>query len=77
MLQQGGKDGLRNVDIGFGLGVYRGYSGSSGKEVQQGHLTRIIPERLKVDGLVEQDAEDKRWMLRSEPLVRPGTEIGD
>lgn len=46
--------GLRNVDVGRALGIYRGHVG------HPGHLSRTVLEMLKEDGVAEQ-REDRRW----------------
>ncbi len=67
--------GLRNVDVGTALGIYGGYRGKAGNEVQQGDLSRIILERLKDEGLVTQDGDGKTWKLVRRPS--PSESAGD
>lgn len=56
MLLEAGNQGIRNVDIGKRLGIYAGHIG------HEGHIPRTILELLKSEGVADQNA-DKRWYL--------------
>ena len=55
---QGGDEGLRNVDIGRRLGIYGGHVG------HEGHVPRTMLARMESDEVVFQDPETERWRVR-------------
>jgi len=56
VLLEAGTDGLRNVDIGKGLGIYTGHV------EHVGHISRTLLGLMEAEGVVEQDSE-KVWRL--------------
>ena len=50
--------GLRNVDIGRGLGIY------SGHKRHEGHIPRTLLAIMESEGVVEQVNETSHWRLK-------------
>jgi hypothetical protein len=48
-------EGLRNVDVGKLLGIYRGHIR------HEGHISRTILAIMEEDGTIRQDSETKKW----------------
>jgi hypothetical protein len=67
VLQYGPSEGLRNADIGRQLGIYAGHV------EHEGHIPRTLLALMEKEGVVQQDAQSKRWTLtaQSGPDDRP------
>ena len=62
-------DGLTNVQLGRSLGIYPGHVG------HEGHVSRTILALMENDGLVEQNPENKRWIIRSHTATTDSQEV--
>jgi hypothetical protein len=60
MLLQEETEGLTNVQLGRSLGIYYGHSGK-----HEGHISRVLLEIMKAEGVVEQNSRSKKWKLRA------------
>lgn len=60
VLRQAGSEGLRNVDVGNRLGIYRGHSHTD----HYGQIPWTLLKIMEMDGVVKQ-GEDQRWRLAS------------
>lgn len=58
VLVEVGQAGLRNADVGRGLGIYTGHVG------HEGHISRALRAIMEAEGVAEQDAESKLWRLK-------------
>lgn len=58
ILGRAGTEGLRNIDIGRLLGIYKGHI------EHEGHIPRTLLAMMEDEGVVEQDPHTKRWKLR-------------
>jgi hypothetical protein len=54
LLLAAGKQGLKNSQIGRGLGIYAGHVG------HEGHISRTILAMLEAEGLIRQEAPASR-----------------
>jgi hypothetical protein len=54
-----GQMGLKNSQIGRGLGIYAGHVG------HQGHISRTVLAMLEAEGLLRQDATSKKWFVKN------------
>ena len=63
LLNEAGKDGLKNVQLGRQLGLYGGH-GSEGRR-HEGHITRTLLSMMESEGVVEQ-LNDKAWRLSAD-----------
>ncbi len=52
-------DGLTNAEIGRCLGIYHGHI------KHEGHIPRTMLALMEDEGVVEQDAQTKKWRIRS------------
>lgn len=59
LLQNGPPGGMRNAEIGRALGIYAGHV------EHEGHIPRTLLALMEREGVVEQDPESKRWILRA------------
>ncbi|WP_143150247.1 hypothetical protein [Erythrobacter sanguineus] len=51
--------GMSNAAIGRSLGIYAGHKG------HEGHISRTLLAMLEAEGLVQQNADDQHWSVRS------------
>ena len=54
-----GKSGLKNSQIGRGLGIYAGHV------EHKGHISRTLLAMLESEGLLRQDPSTKKWFAHS------------
>ena len=59
ILFEAGAKGMKNVEIGRGLGIYAGHEG------HEGHIPRTLLAMMEAEGVTEQDAGTKSWRLRT------------
>jgi hypothetical protein len=57
LLKNGPAGGLRNADIGRALGIYVGHI------EHEGHIPRTLLTLMEKEGVVQQDAQSKRWTI--------------
>lgn len=53
------ENGLSNAEIGRLLGIYHGHSGQ-----HEGHVSRVLLELMRTEGIIEQDKKTKKWSLK-------------
>ena len=58
MMLIGPTEGYSNADIGRKLGIYTGHVG------HEGHISRTILGLLESEGILYQDSESKKWLIR-------------
>ena len=51
-------EGFTNAEIGRSLGIYQGHIG------HEGHVPRTLLALMELEGVVEQNAETKKWKLK-------------
>lgn len=59
ILSNGPTDGLTNAEVGRSLGIYGGHVG------HEGHISRTLLAVLESEGVATQNAETKKWTIRS------------
>jgi hypothetical protein len=57
-LKNGPPEGLRNADVGRALGIHAGHIR------HEGHIPRTLLAIMESEGVVQQDAQSKRWTVR-------------
>ena len=60
VLSKGPEGGMINAEVGRSLGIYQGHVG------HEGHISRTLLGIMESEGVVEQDAETKKWRLRKQ-----------
>lgn len=58
-------EGLQNAQLSRALGLNMGYQGREGKDVQEGHVTRVALDLMRREGAVMQDEKNRRWRLNN------------
>lgn len=58
-LKNGPDSGMSNAEIGRTLGIYMGHVR------HEGHISRTILSIMESEGVVQQNKETKRWVLKS------------
>ena len=59
LLLNNSEQSLSNAEIGRALGIYHGHSGK-----HEGHISRVLLELMKVEGLIIQDIKNKKWSIK-------------
>ena len=59
ILCESGAEGMRNVDIGRALGIYKGHI------EHEGHISRTLLAIMEDEGVVTQDKGSKLWRPRN------------
>lgn len=71
VVARAGTEGLRNIDIGRLLGIYKGHV------EHEGHIPRTLLAMMEDEGVVEQDPCTKRWKLRQPADIESPEEEAD
>jgi hypothetical protein len=58
VLRDASPEGLTNAQIGRMLGIYTGHVG------HEGHIPRTLLAIMEQEGVVEQNRDNKRWVVR-------------
>jgi hypothetical protein len=58
VLRDASPEGLTNAQIGRMLGIYAGHVG------HEGHIPRTLLAIMEQEGVVEQNRDTKRWVIR-------------